>query len=442
MTRARLGLGCELVALALAGLTVLWGPLAQGSTPWWGQAGLTLLGLATTAVTVLALTLRGKLRTPHLAWLLIATAFIAWVWISTLWAPYKLEGYRWAGVWTAVLGVALTLHLLVTTRARQTVALSALVLAAALSLGLAYLQTRGFLVPGFNYYPGAGPGLVTGPYFNPSHFSGYLIGVAALLTSLLLFTRLHLHSVFLLGLLVLLHWVNLKTDASSIPAVLLATLTPLGVWVWSKNRRVGRMLMILSIVAAVTGISVFLSPRGQAFFAENRHLIGLNNTWDGFLQGRQVVWRYGFEMWRDHPFEGAGSGQFLNESPHYRASAREPRKIAEGMSVNYAHNDVLQIGSELGAVGVFLFLGLLVLPLWTHRSGLGTLIWYAALPPLLVSSIYDAHLSVIPGTMITAFALLALATVQTSGSRTAEKAPLETEVAPELEGSALSGITS
>lgn len=437
MIRARLAYGCERVALALALLTVLWGPLAQGSTPWWGQAGLTLLGLGTTTVTVLALTVRGRLSTPHPAWLLVATLFIGWVWLSTLWAPYKLEGYRWAGVWTAILGVAVTLHLLITTRARQTVALSALVLAAALSLGLAYLQTRGFRVPGYTYYPGAGPGLVTGPYFNPSHFSGYLIAVAALLTGLLLFTRLHLHSLVLLGLLVLLHWMNLKTDASSIPAVLLATLTPLGVWVWSKNRGVGWVLLALSVAVAAVGVSAFLSPRGQSYFSSHRQLIGLNNTWDGFLQGRRMVWRYGFEMWRDHPLEGAGSGQFLSESPRYRASAREVGNSAEGMSVNYAHNDVLQIGSELGAVGVLLFLGLLVVPLWTRRAGLGTLVWYAALPPLLVSSIYDAHLSVIPGTMITAFALLALATVQTertapSTSSTAQKTPLEPQAAPEL----------
>ena len=437
MIRARLAHGCELLALSLALLTVLWGPVAQGSTPWWGQAGLTLLGLGTTMVTVLALTLRGRLSTPHPAWLLVAITFIGWVWLSTLWAPYRLEGYRWAGVWTSVLGVALTVHLLVTTRARQTVALSALVLAAALSLGLAYLQTRGFMVPGYNYYPGAGPGLVTGPYFNPSHFSGYLIPVAALLTSLLLFTRLHLHSLVLLGLLILLHWMNLKTDGSSIPAVLLATLTPLGVWVWSKNRVVGWVLLALSVAVAAVGVSSFLSPRGQTFFAEHRQLIGLNNTWNGFLQGRRLVWRYGFEMWRDHPLEGAGSGQFLSESPRYRASAREAGNIAEGMSVNYAHNDVLQIGSELGAVGVSLFLGLLVVPLWSRRAGLGTLIWYATLPPLLVSSIYDAHLSVIPGTMLTAFTLLALATVQiqrtvSSTSSAAEKTQLEPEISPEL----------
>ncbi len=142
-------------------------------------------------------------------------------------------------------------------------------------------------------------------------------------------------------------------------------------------------------------------------------------------------------MWRDHPLEGAGSGQFLSESPRYRASARGDGKIAEGMSVNYAHNDVLQIGSELGAVGVLLFLGLLGVPLWTRHAGLGTLIWYAALPPLLVSSVYDAHLSVIPGTMITAFALLALATVQTERtdpftSSAEEHTPLEPENAPDL----------
>jgi len=41
---------------------------------------------------------------------------------------------------------------------------------------------------------------------------------------------------------------NFKTDASSIPAVLLATLTPLLVWIWTKNRVLGAALLALGIV--------------------------------------------------------------------------------------------------------------------------------------------------------------------------------------------------
>lgn len=406
----------ELLALGIALLTIAWGPLAQGSTPWWGQAGLTLLGLATWMVTLIALSLRGRVVTVRPIWLMAILGFLGWIWLSTLWAPYKLEGYRLAGVWTAVLGVALTLHLLVTTARRQTAALTVLVLTAAGALALAYLQTRGFLVPGFHYYPGAGPTLVTGPYFNPSHFSGYLIPVAAVLTSLLLLTRPHLHSLVLIGLLVLLHWMNFKTDASSIPAVLLATLTPLLVWIWTKNRILGRTLLALEVVVVAVGVPAFLSPQGQAFFASHRQLIGLNNSWDQFLQGRRAVWRYGLEVWKAHPLEGAGSGQFLSESPRYRVSELESGSVVESMSVNYAHNDLLQIASEFGGVGVLFFVLILILPLWTRRGGLGALIWWSALPPLLVSGIYDAHLSVIPGTMMTAFTLIALATVDTKRS--------------------------
>jgi O-antigen ligase len=426
VTREQAATLLERLALTLACLSLAWGPLAQGSTFGWGQSGLVLLGALTSAFALLALGVRGRLNWPGqllgwlgrsssvpVLWTGTALAFLLWVWASVLWAPYTAEAVRWAGVWTAVLGTGLTLLLFADSQRRQAVVLSVMVLTGAVSLGAAYLQTRGVSLPGFVAYPGVGPSLVSGPYFNPSHFSGSLIALAALITSLLLFTRPHLHTALLLGLLAALHVLDFRTDSSSIPAVLLATAWPLLVWIWTRSRRLGAVLSVLALGGALSVGGLFFTPQGQATFAQVQATIGIHRDWGSFLLQRRAVWHYGQAMWAAHPLLGAGAGQFRSEAPRFR---RPERQVGSGMdqgAVNYAHNDALQLAAELGLPGALLVAGLLVLPLFSSKQAgvarVAHLSWCAALPALLLSGLYDAHLTAVPGTMMLAFGLAALA---------------------------------
>lgn len=399
----------EWLALAVACLTVAWGPLAQGSTFGWGLSGLTLMGCLTITLTLITLGVRGRVNITNPWWLGSALLFMGWIWLSTTWAPYQWEAHRWAGVWTAVIGTAVSLHLLTSTRARQWVVLGSMVLTGSAALALAYLQTQGTAVPGFEYYPGTGPELVTGPYFNPSHFSGYLIILAGLSTGLLLFTRLHLHSLALIALLVALHWLNLKTDSSSIPAVLLATVTPLLVWVWTKHRVTGATLTALALTAGIGGAAYFTTPDGQATFKANQEKLGISRDWQSFIQQRQAVWRYGEDMWKQHPIQGVGIGQFQEQAVYYRKVEREVQTGMDSKKINYAHNDLLQIASELGSVGVLLFLFTLFMTVIGRDLPFAAPITIALLLPLLLAGVYDAHLSAIPGTAVVMIAIMGLA---------------------------------
>ncbi|GGR58544.1 hypothetical protein GCM10008959_20290 [Deinococcus seoulensis] len=410
--RDRTATGFEWVALGTACLTLAWGPLAQGSTFSWGMSGLILLGCLTTALTVTALGIRGRVTIHNPWWLASALLFLTWIWLSTTWAPYQWEAYRWAGVWTAVIGTAVSLHVLAITRARQWVILSSMLITGAATLILAFLQTRGTVVPGFEYYPGTGPELVTGPYFNPSHFSGYLIILAGLSTGLLLFTRPHLHSPLLIALLAALHWLNLKTDSSSIPAVLLATATPFLVWVWVKHRVTGATLTALVLAAGIGGATYFTTPAGQATFKANQQKLGISRDWEAFVRERQAVWRYGQELWADHRVEGAGIGQFYSEAPTYRREERAGGTTMDRKSVNYTHNDALQLASEIGTVGLVLFGALFASTLL--GTGLMTLLAWGLVPVLVFVGIYDAHLTAIPGTSAVALAFLGMAAGRTS----------------------------
>jgi O-antigen ligase len=282
----------------------------------------------------------------------------------------------------------------------------------AAAITLAYLQTRGTFVPGFEHYPGTGPTLVTGPYFNPSHFSGFLIPMAALITSLILFTRPNLHTLGLLGLLIALHVVNLKTDSSSIPAVLLATGLPFLVWVWRKQRLVGSLLAALSLGVVLFAGTFFLRPAGQQWFAAHQQQFGLHRDWSSFLGQRRATWRYAAELWRERPAQGTGIGQFAIESPRHRLPERQVGYGMDHKNVNYAHNDSLQLLAELGLPGLLAAASVLLLPLAVRRpqsTQVSWLMWAGLLAPLLFAGIYDAHVTAIPGTFVVIFTLSSLA---------------------------------
>ena len=422
-TRAAVAVWLERLAVLLSAFTLVWGPLAQGSTFGWGRSGLTLLGLVTTAVLLAALSVRGRLPARSGVWPVVVLALIGWIWLSVRWAPTQIDALRSAGLWTGSLGVALTVQLLARGR-RAWLVLSALLIAGLCSLALAFLQTRSVMVPGYIYLPGVGPSLVTGPYFNPSHFSGFLIVISALLMGGVLFTRVHVHTALLLVALMGLHLLDFKTDSSSIPAVLLATGLPVLVWIWTRQRWVGVALTALLLGGMLYGGQYFLSAGGQVRFAQVQRDVGLHNQWNLFLKARRGVWRYGREMWSTHPWTGVGTGQFYVEAPGYRAPERTEGTGVDRYAVNYAHNDALQVGAELGSPGVVLYGLVLLLPLIRRGRSFSRLVWWSALPALLFAGTYDAHLTAIPGTAVVAFGLAALAAGPANFTRRGQRWPV------------------
>jgi len=406
----------ERLTLILAAAVLAWAPLAQGSTFGWGETGLTLLGalnLLSGAVLAIFVPIRTALPWARL-WAGVAGLLLGWIWLSVLWAPERHAAITTAGTWTAVLTAAISAACLATTRRRRTALLTVLVLTAAGAVLLAAGQRYGLVVPGFTRQDQVN---LSGPFYNPSHFSGFLIGTVALSFTLLL-RRPNWTTLPLLALLIAAEAVNLHTDSSSIPAVLLATGLPLLVWIWTRSRLAGALLTALTLLGAAAVTTLFFSPQGQAVFAREQARIGLHRDWGSFLQQREAVWSYGTRMTADHPLLGTGIGQFQSQAAGYR---RPERRVGSGMDragVNYAHDDALQISSELGFPGLLLFALLLLLPL-RQRRGLAARAWWAALPALLLAGIYDAHLTAIPGTAAGMLTLAALA----AGNRRAEQVP-------------------
>lgn len=423
--RASVATGLERLALLVACFALAWGPLAQGSTFGVWFSGLIILGSVTLALTFLAIGVRGRLTLPNPWWLLFAALFLAWVWRSALTAPDVLAGERWAGIWTAVLGVAFSLAALAGTYRRQQVVLSTLLVTGGAAVTLALLQQRGVFVPGFTYLDGVPEKILTGPYFHPSHFSGYLIMVAALCTTVLLNTRPGWHTLPILALAAGAQYTNLFTDGSSIPAVMLAAGVPVIVWAWKHRPWAGVTLSATALAAAAWVVITLTTPAGQAQFDTYSKQIGINQSFETFIEVRKAIHRFGSALIDAQPITGVGPGQWATEFQTVRAPVTDHpfRRYADGQYVNYAHSDYLMVAVELGLIGAALLSVTLLVSLIGRGLSVLALTGTALVPVYLFTGLYESHLSAIPGTMIGAYVLILGARVLQPKPRTRSAVP-------------------
>jgi len=403
----------ESAAFWLATLTVWLAPLLGGGTSSWAMSFLSLFGTLALLFTLLAAAAGARLKAQNPLWVVIAVLLLLWVALSNLWTPYALEGWRWTATWTGVLGAALTLHLLATTPGKHAWVLGGVLMAGAVAVGMAFLQARGiYLFPSLlpSLTSGTNPYFLTGPYFHPSHFSGYLIALAALCSSLLVFTRLGFHSLLLLALLAAALFVNFKTDGSSIPGVVLAAALPVLVWVWRTRAWVGMVLTVLGLVVLGGVVYLLFTPSGQATFERYRSNFGFrSSSVQGFVDCRRNVHRTDLSIWRAKPLAGIGIGQFYWTSSYYKAPAKGlPCEFTNLGRVNYAHSDYFQIATELGGVGLVLFVLLQLSSVWRRPRSQAELAWISAAIAYALVGLYDAHQTYIPGTIMVLYALSAL----------------------------------
>lgn len=114
-------------------------------------------------------------------------------------------------------------------------------------------------------------------------------------------------------------------------------------------------------------------------------------------QARHTLWGDALDLWRQHPVTGAGPGSFRE---HSELAAWRP-------DLETVHSSVLQVGSELGLVGVLLFAAMLLAGLAIAGQGnrAASLIGMVAWTALGVHSVID-HLYEFPVVTLTAGVVL------------------------------------
>lgn len=264
-------------------------------------------------------------------------------------------------------------------------------------------------------------------YYNSNHFAGYLAMVAPIPMALLLFSRFSWKSILYLALSILLT-VNLALSYSwgSIGlGVGITFLVFMRVYT-SKKRKLAISIAVLILISfAILGAAFMLgrTPKlPEATFASRwDHMVSFASHSVGM---RIFMYRKTVPLILDNPILGTGPGTFIYAFTPYR-----PRGL--NLFWNYAHNDYLQIASEMGLLGLSFFLIFVMISLakgfrsmksafnsteartqrldntFRHHHIL-TLGAWAGILSALCHSILDGNLSVVPANALHFYALLGL----------------------------------
>ena len=128
-----------------------------------------------------------------------------------------------------------------------------------------------------------------------------------------------------------------------------------------RPRSLQRVLILLVLFGAATALQSLPSPA-----TENRPspLVRLQNTSadDPNARARFLCWAASLEMWSTRPLTGVGANNYDTAFPQARAqfsathAGSDLIAVNEGILVERAHNEYLQILAELGVVGFTLFI--------------------------------------------------------------------------------------
>ncbi len=233
-------------------------------------------------------------------------------------------------------------------------------IAASASAALAIVQFYGY--EPFAVQPlMSGASVASARMGNPNISGAYLALVApAALSLLLLARRLEARLAIGLGLALTLAgtiYAGAFDDLSAL-AVGLALWMVAALIAAPKSRKMVAAGAALVVLAG--GLGVASNDQLRARFKQRLELARAGN-WDNLLSARYQVWLTAREMLRARPFLGHGLGSygslFHEFWPKARASAEIPLQYLGTSFAAQAHNEYLQLASELGLVG--LALGLL-----------------------------------------------------------------------------------
>ena len=191
-------------------------------------------------------------------------------------------------------------------------------------------------------------GWIVGPYVNHNHYAG-LMEMLIPMPLALGFHRSNLRSrsALLFFMAIIMAASLLISQSRAGVAAFLLEMALFGTMIFLRNRR--RSIIILAVLLATVAFLGWLNTT-QVFTR-------MQETHDVF---RAQILRDGLVMWRQKPVLGWGFGTFPTVYPAFRG-------FYTNLFVNQAHNDVLQVLVETGALGFGVMVWFLVL---VYRRGL------------------------------------------------------------------------
>jgi O-antigen ligase len=190
---------------------------------------------------------------------------------------------------------------------------------------------------------------VNSVFWDPNVYGRYLALVTVVSTGALLWARTR-NAFWLLSGLILVLWIGLvPTFSQSSFLALLAGLAVLAAIRWSW-----RWTLAAVAIGAIGAVLVVLLVGGSGKVTSDRLNVDLS--------GRGSLISGGADLFTERPIQGYGSGSFQAAYREHRSNKDAP--------VTVSHTEPVTVAAEQGLIGLFVYLALIAVALWTLGRGL------------------------------------------------------------------------
>ncbi|MDD5015029.1 MAG: O-antigen ligase family protein [Atribacterota bacterium] len=213
-----------------------------------------------------------------------------------------------------------------------------------------------------------GRGKVFGLFGNAGYFSEYLILPLPIAVSLFLVTKnkiiklLLLFGILAMGSAVVLTFTRTPYLALGISFIVMGFFffVSKGKNFFKENKKIFIILLIIIILITVLfTISTSLSKK-DTIISKIKERASIAQIVNEFSAGRRTaIWRYASLMIKDHPWLGSGIGTFKYNTLRYQAKffdQGDNRALYPYGVADKTHNEYLQLGAELGIIGLIIFI--------------------------------------------------------------------------------------
>jgi putative inorganic carbon (HCO3(-)) transporter len=235
-----------------------------------------------------------------------------------------------------------------------------LIIVTALACGVAIVQLCLSGTPGDLFISSERAAIST--FGNAAYFAGFLVLMMPIVTSHIILSREHTMRRFLLGILLLtMLFLLMKTETRSAWAAVAISLFIFAIMNF-KSTQQRRKVFLLS--AGMLIVMLILFP---ALFQRRLTTMFEMNPQSSFAR-RVFFYEGAWKAFLSSPIIGNGVGNFIAFLPKYRSHDYWMYRSED--VVPHAHNEFLEIASEIGIIGIIMFLTVIAVFIHTMREGL------------------------------------------------------------------------
>ena len=216
-----------------------------------------------------------------------------------------------------------------------------------------------------------GRGKVFGLFGNAGYFAEYLILPLPITISLFLVSKNKIIKILLLiGILTMTSTIALTFTRTPYLSLVISFIFMLLLFAISREKilfKKNKKIFIVIFIAIVLIVSLFVIPTSLnekgTVLSTIKERVSLSELVSEFTSGRRTaIWKYTIPMIKDYPLLGSGIGSFKYNSLRYQAKffdQGDNRALYPYGVADKTHNEYLQLGAELGIIGLIIFIWLI-----------------------------------------------------------------------------------